>query len=454
MHGEPPEGHRLCNLSYFEFYRPPCAAFAQRGVYIHKYPVASRLDECPLTSLVVPPVEASRAARQFHGITAADVRSLIASLEHNTPLSEGEADGRASYAAGDFVFGLDDVLGWLLRVNKRAVTKPDGTEAAESFIPDELRTSVAIAAYINGLEVVGCTLVTGAASGAREWQLTVELPEVAGGEAITYTAPRAQMRQRVYCRHTSTPQRTLDVVPLILMLPEDTLWTTVSRRRSVVERIDSRDVAMVGCASSGRDLIVGAGEHVETTDMIPELLDMQLAGTDVGSVGGILRAQQHPPVFKQGRELRASRRALREEVGLTSAAISRARLWLIGQHRLPASAAIARDLRYWPRAALDAAGEAAPVLYGYRRETSTIIYAAVLHLDEGDDASLRPTDTGEIDKATLVPWHRVVESFREARGAGMCPAFGWAHQEMVRCVDAHAPQLVAEYREALLGRPP
>jgi hypothetical protein len=435
VHDAPPDGHLLCNLSYFEFYRPPCGAFGQRGVYIHKYPVASKVDACPLTSLLAPPVDASRKPRLFRGITATDVRNLIASLENSTPLTAGEG---ASYGAGDFVFGFDDVLGWLLRVNRTQ----DGTAAAAASIPDELRTSAAIAAYINGLEVVGCALVTGAASGAREWQLTIELPEVAASEIITYTAPRGQMRQHLYCRSTPMPQRTLDVVPLILMLPEGTLWTTVSRRRGPVEQIDSRDVAMVGCTSRGRDLIVGAGEHVETTDMIPELVDMQLAG-----------AQRHAPVFQQGRALRASRRALREEVGLTSAAISRARLWLIGQHRIPASAAIARDLRYWPRAALDAAGEPAPVLYGYRRETSTIVHAAVLHLDEADDASLRPTDTGEIDKATLVPWHLVVQSFREAGlGEGlMRPAFGWAHEEMVRCVDEHAPQLVAAYREELRG---
>jgi hypothetical protein len=67
----------------------------------------------------------------------------------------------------------------------------------------------------------------------------------------------------------------------------------------------------------------------------------------------------------------------------------------------------------------------------------------VTHLDEGDDARLRPSDTAEIRGAALAPWREVVAAFRE--GGGLRPAFGWAHEEMVRCVDAHAPQLVAEY---------
>jgi hypothetical protein len=83
------------------------------------------------------------------------------------------------------------------------------------------------------------------------------------------------------------------------------------------------------------------------------------------------------------------------------------------------------------------------VVYGYRRETSTIIYAAVLH---GDDVDLMPTDTDEIDKPTLVPWSDVVASFHDG-STRMRPAFGWAHTEMVRCIDKHVERMVSAYHD-------
>ena len=366
---DPMTGHALCTLSYFEFYAH------RSGVYIHKYPVASVVDQCALTSTTVPPVVAPRL---FGDVTAADVTSLIASLTTNTPMCAA-----APFAPGDFTFGFDDCVGWLLGA------------------PRPL-TSEAIAERLNALEVTGCTLVTGAASGAQEWRLTI------AGAAGGFCA---------YCRLTPTPQRALDVVPLIVRA--GTVWTTVSRRRCTFARIDGADVALVGCASIGRDTIVGAGEHVEATDMLCE------QATDA-------------PVMQVGRALKASKRALSEEVGLPGAAIDGARLWLIGHDRVPAHAAIARDVRYWPR--YNAEG----VLYGYRRETSTIIYAAVMRVE--DPVRLAPTDTGEIYKATLVPWTEVVESFRDT--GTRRPAFGLAHEDMIRRVGEHVPRLVAEYHAA------
>ena len=404
-HDDPPDGHRLCNLSYFEFYRPSVLG----GLYIHKYPAASAVDQCALTSTDTAPVDVDARPMLFRDITETDVRNLVASLQTNKPLVAGAAapDARAMYDVGDFVFGYEDVLGWLMR---------PGTDGPAGL------TSCGIAEYLNALEVVRCALVTGAESRAQEWQLTIE------------SATRS--RHVVYCRRTPAPQRTLDVVPLILR-SDGSVWTTVSRRKRTTTMVDGVEIATVGCTSSGRDTIVGAGEHVETTDLVPELRDMQLAGHDQSSVAGILRAAEPTPVLTR-RALKASKRALSEEVGLAPALLERAQLWLLGQHRVSASAAIARDLRYWPRVALDS-----PVLYGYRRETSTIIYAAVLHIDASDDVDLRPTDTGEICKATLLPWSDVVATFHDA-GARR-PAFGWAHTEMVRCVDRHVESMVAAY---------
>lgn len=57
-----------------------------------------------------------------------------------------EDQQRARYKPGDFVFGYEDVLGWIVR----GITYPS--------------CSTAIAEYMNTLEVVGCTLVTGVAA--------------------------------------------------------------------------------------------------------------------------------------------------------------------------------------------------------------------------------------------------------------------------------------------------
>lgn len=94
--------------------------------------------------------------------------------------------------------------------------------------------------------------------------------------------------------------------------------TTVSRRRRATVVIDGEEVATVGCTSAGRDTIVGAGEHVETT----ELVHMQL-GT---AIIPVLTAR-----------LKATKRALTEEVGLAPELLERARVWLIGSPRQPPS---------------------------------------------------------------------------------------------------------------------
>jgi len=332
-------GHKLRTLSYFEFYRP-CI----QPLYIHKYPVSSAADQCPLTSLTSAPLDVSTHPRLFHDITGTDVKNLTSSLRSNTPVFFAEAleasgaagaaedQQRAMYKPGDFVFGYEDVLGWIVR----GITYPS--------------CSTAIAEYMNTLEVVGCTLVTGV---AQEWQITIE-----SGTRARYTA---------YCRMTPSPQRTLDVVPLILRNEGPAVWTTVSRRRRATVVIDGEEVATVGRLVAGRDTIVGAGEHVETTDLVPELAairDMQLAAGAAVAIIPVLTA-------RNAAELKATKRALTEEVGLAPELLERARVWLIGQHRVPASAAIARDLRYWPRVGSE------QVVYGYRRETSTIIYAAL-----------------------------------------------------------------------------
>ena len=81
-------------LSYFEFYRP-CI----QPLYIHKYPVSSAADQCPLTSLTSAPLDVSTRPRLFNDITETDVMNLISSLRSNTPVFFAEAQ-EASGAAG------------------------------------------------------------------------------------------------------------------------------------------------------------------------------------------------------------------------------------------------------------------------------------------------------------------------------------------------------------------
>lgn len=469
-------GHALRFLSYYEFFA------RKHGLYVHQFPVAMAADVCEKTPKAVAPLE--RGATLFDGITEIDVENLLRSLYDNEPhFYEPEVDPkkdftlkeppRGPYGRGEFVFGLTDVL-WMVNVGRG--------EKGGPFIPAQLRTAEAIAAYLNALVVETCTLTENAKRGESEWKVTVRMPEsvklrtgtgsdtrdvtVVYGAAKTFDA---------YCRKSSCPQRAIDVVPLVLCTDGarnvDRMYTTVSTRSSGgTTTIDGRAYEHVGCAREGRNAIVGAGEHLEPTDEVRQMWEgaanrqlIEPKQTNRRRFAELLDPRYQTPVAVN-KETGAStqnaiQRALREEVGLDVAVGGRARMWVVGMHETRAMDVVARDPRYWPRRVFDAEGNLAPVLYGYARNCATAVTVAIMHLDAEDSKALRnvrldPADKGEIKDVELCEWKELVPSFRDEldprdpelkRRKQRKPAFGWAHQRMVEIVNESVQGIATEY---------
>lgn len=426
--------HRLRGLSYYEFR-------TTRGSYVQKYGVAMAADQCAAIA-TDPPLEPGEAL--FDGITELDVRNLLHSLHESVPLFDGVPP---LYPRGDFVFGVDDVL-WMLKVGVKEEVR-DGKVTRTEFVPEALKSASAIAAYLNALRVATCELV----HGASEWHVRVALPATLDtldtldivdtstsldGIRVDYGAGTALLAR---CRTTSLPQRTLDVVPLLLMTDESkrcvALNTTVSTRRSTRTVIDDAAYESVGCARPGRNMIVGAGEHLEPSDAFVHMADsMPLEGA-FGATGTPIR------VDRLLNEKGAIVRALREEVGLTRQVLERAQMWLVGRHQTLPTDPVSRDLRYWPR---EVHFDGERVLYGYRRTTATVVFAAVMHVGPGtDERTMRPDDESEIAGVQLRAWDEIVHEFRDA--ANMKPAFGWAHELMVNITNRNVQMMVRRYAE-------
>jgi 8-oxo-dGTP pyrophosphatase MutT (NUDIX family) len=418
----PVPGHRLRSLSYYEFR-------TTRGVYVQKYGIAMAADQCAAIE-TDPPLERGEAL--FDGITELDVRNLLHSLHENVPLFDGVPP---LYPRGEFVFGVDDVL-WMLKVGVKE-ERTDGNVTRAELIPEALKSASAIAAYLNALRVETCELVQSKLHGASEWHVRVALPAL-DGIPVEYGSGTALLAR---CRTTSLPQRTLDVVPLLLMTDERktcvALNTTVSTRRCTRTVIDDAAYENVGCARPGRNMIVGAGEHLEPSDAFVQMADsMPLEGA-FGATGTPIR------IDKLLNEKGAIVRALREEVGLTRQVLERAQMWLVGRHQTLPTDSVSRDLRYWPRE-VHIDGER--VLYGYRRSTTTVVFVAVMHVGPGtDERTMSPDDQTEIASVQLRPWDEVVRAFRDA--AEMKPAFGWAHELMVKITNRSVPMMVHRYAE-------
>jgi hypothetical protein len=481
----PRDGHRLCNLSYFEFYRPASVGGNPNlGLFIQQYPPALPSDACKVISREKCPLRPGD--KLFKGITALDVRNLLRSLTDSVVVVDRLGDNDADYdlartytknyidprsSTARLEFGFTDIL-WMLNGGKSYLKDGSGGKLLDqsgrpryaSFVPDGLSSSATIAEYLNNLEVKGTNLVEGS------WNLTVSLPKIEGvyygddGDATTLLA---------YCRASSSPQRTLDVVPLLLMKKGDSaeiceIMTTRSERATKTVTVDNKQYAAVGLAFQGtrggipgarpaRTRIIGAGEHVEPSDGMKFDASSGMPLVRDGtrrSLAELLkeRARAPRPELVEGgmksKDRSAIRRALDEEVGLSSSVLDRARMWMVGRHETTDTDAVARDPRYWPRRleVPGESGEAAEVEYGYRRNCATIVFVAVVDIDPTTDMDLKPRDDVEINAARPIEWREAVRTFRDDAGdATARPAFGWAHQRMVEIVNGVMPEVVETY---------
>jgi hypothetical protein len=210
-------------------------------------------------------------------------------------------------------------------------------------------------------------------------------------------------------------------------------------------------------ARPARNRIIGAGEHVEPTDGLKFDASSKMPLVRDGtrrSLADLLKEREGaacPTPVEDGmksKDRSAIRRALEEEVGLSSSVLDRARMWMVGRHETTDTDAVARDPRYWPRGitASGASGDAARVEYGYRRNCATIVFVAVVDIDPNSpDMKMDHKDKGEIQKAEVLEWREAVRTFRDDADGATRPAFGWAHQRMVEIVNGVAPSLVLQY---------
>jgi hypothetical protein len=331
------------------------------------------------------------------------------------------------------------------------------------FVPEELNTSERIAAYLNALKVKECVPLDvdcSESGAAREWKVVIQLPQsIWVDRELIWIKYGCAYTLEAYCRKTSAPQRTLDVVPLLLMTDEEgtvmkTCTTVSARKGDSHTTIDLIKYANVGLAMPGkRDMIVGAGEHLEAGEsdrLYTVVSDMKLEGTSRRTMKGLMKSRTDvdpkPLVDQKGaganKGLGANgpvNRALAEETGLKLG--KHARTWVIGGHTTRDDDVCSRDLRYWPRRMVQS-GQTYD--YGYRRNNSGIIAVAVLKVPSGmEKQTLAPEDTAEIGKVYVKDWDDVVRDFKDE--GSMKPAFGWTHAEMVRIVDAHVGNISEEY---------
>ena len=412
------EGHRLCVMSYFEFYN------RENNAYIHMWPAHE--EDKPSVGWVCP----------FHGLTQQEqkklfdfeftetnVRNLVESLSNTTQWVNhsgkvGVPDTAQSVSEpGYFKFGLYDVLGWLLPPTN------------DVLFPH----AIDICTYLNSLIVKECKSENG------QWRLTVESTQ-------KFAVDHLNKGPGIFCRPTPKPQRAMDVIPIILRTDNNgriaRIDTTIGSRtrtgagvrfaKEGTSDIIAKGTHKLGCSEGFQ---VGAGEHLEKGEYkatatrdnqiwdekempVPKLL----ANRKLGDKG---------PIF----------RALKEEVGLPEQVVGDGKVFLLGTHTTGVDARVGRDARYWPRIH----GE---VVYGYPRETSTALSAIVLRYHVNDELNCKPQDTHEVQKAIRIEWNDALTVFKGAmRDAEKSrkPAFGYAHEMMLKWVDICLVNMIREY---------
>jgi hypothetical protein len=248
----------------------------------------------------------------------------------------------------------------------------------------------------------------------------------------------------IFCRPTPKPQRAMDVIPIILRTDNngkiariDTIIVSRTRTGAGVRFanestsvIIAKGTHKLGCSDGFQ---VGAGEHLEKGEY-KETRDNQiwdetkkpvlkfLANRKLGDKGAIFRA-------------------LKEEVGLPEQVVGEGKVFLLGTHTTGLYARVGRDARYWPRIH-------GGVVYGYPRETSTALSAIVLWYNVNDELNCNPQDTHEVQKAIRIEWNEALAFFKGAikeEKKSRKPAFGYAHEMMLKWVDMCLVDMIREY---------
>jgi hypothetical protein len=189
------------------------------------------------------------------------------------------------------------------------------------------------------------------------------------------------------------------------------------------------DINKDGCSNGHQ---VGAGEHLE-------------AGEYKAAASGDAKLSEPgktpTPTLRADSGLKGPVvRALKEEVGLPPDVIQGGKIFLIGNHTTNDSSKVGRDARYWPRVTKEG------VVYGYPRETSTILSAIVMRYPELLQLKCEQDDKSEVKATFAMDWPSALAKFKPGPGNdNLKPAFGYAHEMMVKWVDSRLDFMINEY---------
>lgn len=399
--------HRLCVMSYFEFYN------RENNAYVHMWP-AHEEDKphgdwrCPFH------VQSEQAQKKLFDFefTETNVRNLVESLSNTTQwVNERGTQSLPLHAASVtdatyFKFGLNDVLGWLL---------PPQDIAFRRDVSD-------ICAYLNSLVVDKCDQDKG------QWRLHVK-------STANFSVSHLNDGPGIFCRPTPKPQRAMDVIPIILRTGRQRniirVETTIGTRNPTEIDVQFTQGSVYnlnlhkdGCSEGHQ---VGAGEHLEKGEYKkdPELKLVDATQEPSPKLLAKRKLGVKGPIF----------RALKEEVGLPEEVVGDGKVFLLGTHTTDVNASVGRDARYWPRIHRG-------VVYGYPRETSTALSTILMHHGTDDPLTCKPGDEQEVKKSELVEWGIAFDAFQAKQNK---PAFGYAHEMMVQWVDLCLDSMIAEY---------
>ena len=415
--GSIPRDHELCVMSFFEFYN------SDKNAYIHMWPAHDedkpREDwKCPFHGIPIPEDPKNLFDFEF---TEMNVLNLVKSLSDTTQWVNHSGspsvppDAASVSEPGYFKFGLYDVLGWLLPPTN------------DVFFPHVID----ICTYLNSLFVKECKSENG------QWRLTV-------GSKKKFAVDHLNKGPGIFCRPTPKPQRAMDVIPIILRTDNNgniaRIDTTIGSRtltgagvrfaNESTSVIIAKGTHKLGCSDGFQ---VGAGEHLEKGEY-KETRDNQIWDETKKPVFKFLANRKlgdKGPIF----------RALKEEVGLPEQVVGEGKVFLLGTHTTGLYARVGRDARYWPRIH-------GGVVYGYPRETSTALSAIVLWYHMNDELNCKPQDTHEVQKAIRIEWNEALAFFKGAirrEEKSRKPAFGYAHEMMLKWVNMCLVDMIREY---------
>jgi hypothetical protein len=409
--------HSLCVMSYFEFYNRTMNA------YIHKWEAhetdVEKTWQCPFHEALK--MEGNKPRLLDFDVTSKHIENLVGSLSNTEQWVNSSGQGPdfsempESVKNRDYyAFGFNDVLGWLL---------PPQMKGFPPFVDD-------VCKYLNSLVVEGCTKVKG------QWLLTIGSTNKFDVAHLNVKNPPHPDFPGIFCRGKPKPQRAMDVIPIILRVSQAGLIANVqtilgTRNASKVGmRMQSGliDINKDGCSNGHQ---VGAGEHLE-------------AGEYKAAASGDAKLSEpgktpKPPTLRADSGLKGPVvRALKEEVGLPPDVIQGGKIFLIGNHTTNDSSKVGRDARYWPRVTNEG------VVYGYPRETSTILSAIVMRYPELLQLKCEQEDKSEVNTTVAMDWPSALARFKPGPG-NLKPAFGYAHEMMLQWVDSCLDFMINEY---------